>query len=559
MRRIELKAIGTAAAINVAIALLLLTLTRFTSWGDNHILSFIAQGVYDSSMTAYLIFPNILFGLLVSALQAAFSGVNWMTVLQLLLSVVAFTYISTLLINRIGYKWGIFSSVLVTGLFGRYHFQSFEFTQNAFLYCAAGMFGLVLCLADKEFSFRKNKGRLIIAAAFLWCGYGVRNDCFFATAPFLLVMLGILVIEKKTTFCNALGAVTVVVAGLLVMLAANSIAYAAPDWKMYLEYNQNRARIMDYGIPDYEVYEEVYRDIGLNRTDYEMLQQWMYDDLNVFTPEAMEKLAAINKVNITDGINKYAIYDTFYDLGKDLKSYTICIATLCLALLFLILLPLKKCWHVIGTLCLLWLEYWYLNCQGRMPFRTIYGVWFLAFLSILSLLLAQRKLFRIRAERSVFYMQVAVGLMILVLGNCDLKIRVMGNFREINKVNLYDRIYDNAIDNKEILYVSRIAGGQEIYSLFRTEEKDLFSNVCFLGGWIAPSPLNERKLESFGGDNVMEIMSKGGVYLIARREIDVILEYIDLHYQVKLQYEITQDYNNVVIYYLYLDNEEEKA
>lgn len=61
------------------------------------------------------------------------------------------------------------------------------------------------------------------------------------------------------------------------------------------------------------------------------------------------------------------------------------------------------------------------------------------------------------------------------LGQLSFKIRVMGNFREINKVNLYDRIYDNAIDNKEILYVSRIAGGQEIYSLFRTEENNAVS------------------------------------------------------------------------------------
>ena len=63
-------------------------------------------------------------------------------------------------------------------------------------------------------------------------------------------------------------------------------------WKGYDEYNKVRSELLDYGVPNYDIYKEKYDSIGFSRNDVELLKSWCFADFEKYNVRTLKDIAS---------------------------------------------------------------------------------------------------------------------------------------------------------------------------------------------------------------------------------------------------------------------------
>lgn len=168
------------------------------------------------------------------------------------------------------------------------HLAELQFTTSAGVAAAGALFLFIVSVPSSSFrETLKHYAGFFLLSAYAFC---VRDQVLFMCFPFL-GMAGLSeyldagkLPEEETSgkkpvsrfICknkhqrNLLLLGVVFLAMLAVFLLIEKIAYHGDDWRSFQSYSAARASVYDYeGYPDYDTYEETYRELGISRSSYE--------------------------------------------------------------------------------------------------------------------------------------------------------------------------------------------------------------------------------------------------------------------------------------------------
>lgn len=537
-------------------------------------------GSYDP----HLVYQNYLAGLVLSFLYQRFPLIPWYSWFQFWALCASFTAITYVLLCRVRRAGGFALALLVQSFAAYECYINLQYTKTAGLLAAAGMFVIWNSLwgSDGRAGAPTQSGSgeradaapvsapgrilwadLVFGIALAVCSILGRYAQFAACAALtggipLLMLLDAgrnpLVPGKGRIFVRCL--VTGALLGLLfagLVLFDRRIYEKDPVWANYVNYNDTRSELMDYGMPKYEEYGELYESLGVSRTAYDLFDTWNSGDTRVFSTEVMQKLSETRDKR-EPGLSTAKAFLKEVPAGF-LKNR--------IARCFLIVLGL---WVFFGrhdrrAVLTLLLEallfaalYYYLFLAGRYLYNRVdVGLW----MSVLTVVLWTWKTEHRRMSADF----TRTVLILAVMGLCAF-IQMPGWKGKLESHSLESRQKraETAQKMQEIaqdtdhLYVSKlgILSASRFSAPFEPMPAGILSNVALLGGWKVESAPYNAILQRYGfTDNPYEAIAGNSaqswkVYLLDE-DPDATLAFIREYYNPDAQLLETGEWNGKTV------------
>lgn len=516
---------------NLLMMLLLLRMFSpvFDGTDDLTIVQFVngSCGSYDPHM----VYPNYLLGLALTALYRSFPMVPWYSWLQFLAICASFTAITYVLCCRIR-KCGGFALALLVQSFAAYEcYVVLQYTKTAGLLAAAGMllFWNALWGTEDENADREEDDPApgkILWTELLWgtalavLSVLLRYAQFFACAALTAGIPLLMLLDAGKKSSAAPGRLRVFlrvsIGGLLLCaLCAGLVVYDRgiyerdPVWKNFMEYNNTRSELMDYGLPDYEEHEALYTRLGITPTAYKLFDYWNSGDTAVFSTEVMRELIKAREVK-RPGLSTAREFLEIVPAGFMKNRIVRCFAVILLLWIFFGRHDRRAVLALLAQALLFGVLYYYLFLKGRyLITRVDVGLW----MSTLAVLLWTWK----DEHRQIGASAIRAALILGVMALCAYR-QVPGWEGRLRSHSEEDRIeraefrkkMEEISGDTEHLYVSKLGVLSAAYCCgpFEPMPVGMLSNVVFLGGWKVESAPYNAILQKYGfSDNPYEAIS----------------------------------------------------
>lgn len=498
-----------AAAVLWCAFTLLIFGSRYET-NDDAAMANIAAGAFGED-TEYLVFCNVLFGFAVKFLYSLIPGVAWYYFLSLFLVALALAAVGFELIDRFGPRSGaaLYAAVLV--IVGSDLFASFQFTKNAGILLASGLFLMSGCLG----SWRP---KLFAGAALCFIGALIRWECIFPIFGVFgfALLYGFLRLDRKQKHRAALSLLSVL-AAIYSASFFNSAYYERDEsWRGYLDFNAARAYFHDYKISYVgNLYD--YFDLGVMEAEMEALRDLnVYDEF--FTVELFEELSAATAMpDPLQALRKFAKTLPSLFFGNSFCLPFIAAAVACC-------LTRNKKRLLFGGLVLLTAlgGMYYLCLAGRLIERVEQVIVFAAALALLTLAGEVRRGAALTLAALSLAAFIPFALSQKRSNDYYLSTRLGGNSR-----------YDILSADKDTLYIldTTLFDSAMGYDVFAPKENGCFSNIVFLGGWTTNAGFHRETLAAFGETSpYAALVDNDRAKLLWSENIHDVSMYITLHY-----------------------------
>lgn len=342
--------------------------------------------------------------------------------------------------------------------------------------------------------------------------------------------------------------------GALVMggqLFSTNVYKSIPEWKHYLEYNEIRSELLDYDLPDYETYEEEYREIGISLNDYYCLENWDFGDPKTFSQETLEKILELRE---NEGFSWGRIRTCLEGIGLWSIGYLgIFIWLLAVWRLFFD----KKYFYVVWTIFVCLAEIAYLHYIGRVLDRVTFVVYWGAAVQLLCICQNEgqargKKRFRpdFAGRKALF---TYIGAAALIIGSFLLS---PIHLKDLTKrAGYYNR--DETLEKLQGLKESgnlyvwdvrdyRVMFGS--YNILNAMNRGVSENSVCLGGWMMESPFRNRILERYNVTNSFEaLLTDPDVFLGGDMYIGNKIQYLREHFNETANFSVYQYEEEFVI------------
>lgn len=464
---------------------------------DDAILSCIASGAYGAD-TVHLCYVNIAVGWLLRPFYLLAPGLNWYAVLLETLNLGCLVLLCRRSLARFGDWTGSFLFAGFMLLAGFNLLQSLQYTKTAGLAAVLGALQLARAV--------RGEGRRLYAkaAVLLAAGAALRWDILPAVlalaAPLLLYSL--LQRPRGRERLKALGAAALCGVLCAALYAADALAYRAPEWAAYRSYNAVRTQISDYRFQFVGL--ETAGQYGLSEADYYMISTWDYGDAQLYPAEELRQLAD----RLPHRTLKNAAREMLHTLPDDLftnasdapLSNRIGWMPVLVLLAWLCFGRLRRAGWTAATAAVLLALYYYLSWQARLPFRVLW-VLFLATAVFLLALWRPRPAPLPRALPVFLLAVLAVGCFSSYRQGYTVSVQWRADHGAASEA-----AYDAMSADKEHLYLVSVSQIDAIHGkdVWHTRPAGYFSNITFLGGWLAQSPLYRDTAAAWGlGDGLL--------------------------------------------------------
>lgn len=547
--------------IIIILALMFIGMPHFET-NDDLTLNNIATGVYGDDVRQYLVFSNIIYGILIQGFYKLVPQINWYTIFPIIMSVYAFILLFCKLSDKISLKLTFLYNVILIVFVGQYIFINFQFTHLAAFFSSVGLFLLLY-----DFDTEIKKCHISLSGILLsLLGGMLRFDAFLSVAAVVLVVLCIDAVKVKLWkssikhILKKYSSFFLLFVLIISCLTVDTIIYNSDfEWKYYKKYNKYRSELLDYELPDYDTYMDNYTEIGIDRLDWEMLCAWDYADLNKFSLETMEKIYNLKKDIDQDNFQFITEFkQVIKNMVGSFKEFQL--ITLALIMYIIILFSRSKnlIYLPIGIVC--FAELIYLSFKGRFIFRSYFGIWLFFILLIAYMFMRYLKNVQINLKNYI--------ILFLCTG-----VIATPTFFDIwqNHYNTKDILYEQdqnkewmlkLLDKSDNLYIC------DTYFEYMPNTRDLLTmrtslqNIYSLGGWTCPAPLEQNMLKRYnvGLNELYSALyddSKNLYYFdtITSDRVERQLEYIRKEYNNDIQYEIVDKIENIYVYRFFIDNE----
>ncbi len=555
-----------SALLNLALlALLLLILQPCYETNDDttiYELTAGSKGVYDS----HTIFIHILVGKFLKLLYTAAPGLQWYTLLQYAVLLCSFTAISYVLLNRLrtGAAIAVFGTLYP--YFGYEGYMVIQFSKTAGIAVCAGillMFHGLERLARalgggrrEEASLPKDRpgacrGMVLLGILLALVGGMYRYKEFLLCAA-LMSGIGVYTLFtlnwKKAVLrvlAAYLGSFALLFLAFFGLHLYDKWAYASQeDWGGYIEFNDARSNLLDYGFPDYKENQELYEQLGVSNDDLKLYVSGNYADPDLFDRELIETLLARTEDPAVDREFLKNYLDTF-PVGFLKISVFTCFLLICCYWLFW---GRKGRWEILGLIyeaALMALAYGYLFYLGRyLVSRVETAMWLAAALLVIWLLDERREYFSRRTALAFCACALAFCMNQWQSGfRAD-----QGDYNAMLERNR--ELLENVGRDEDHLYLAKLGTLTTFlaYGPFDVIPFGSADNVCKLGGWEYGDPVNDSVLERYGVSNPYRDMINNPQVIVVDANVKNTQKYLKAHYDEKVKYYEVKQINNQHFY-----------
>ena len=514
----------------IVLAILLLIYRPVYETNDDIAISTMVNGIKGVHDT-HLVFIHRIVGYILAALYAVTPVISWHAVLQYALIFGGLTGVTYVFFNKfknVGYIPVVLIFLYYFAYEGYIHPQ---FTKTAGILTVAGGTLLFWALSQKKI----HKASFISGVVLALFGSFYRINQFMCIIG-LLTALGIVFLvqlkefEKKDRVKRLL--VCLISFGVVFVIGVGAYKLdmaeydATEEWEYYMDYQNARSALLDYGFPNYEKNEAAYKAVGIDEVTYEMFDMWTHQDPEKITVEIMQEIVALKQPK--------AVNATFFkNFAKKMmtgiwhRDSFIC----CLILGLVWLLKGKKNWGAFLALAyeaaLVVMIYVYLYYQGRcLRNRVDVGIWMAVAVLLLWLLGDGRKKIS-KLAATVLLAIVVAATSWQWRGNMRVNQTDTVEAYEIEKAALAEIDADD-----EHLYLTKTftVSFAKAYGVFEGMPIGLGDNMFPLGGWTAQSEPYMAVLDKYDVYNPFrDIINNDKIYIVDI-DIDLTMEYINNWY-----------------------------
>ncbi len=513
--------------------------------GDDVIMRDIASGAFTGTPDGHLVFVRYILGFVLSRLYLLNGKADWY---GFLMAGAIFLGLSAILYRGLsagrGLLWKAGYTGIVLGLFGVsmvFHAAQFEWTLSAAMLGGSGLY-LYVTASDST------RGQRILEGSFIWLllflTFCIRYDVFFMTMP----GFGIAFLWKALRRENGrlslnfaelpLPLAVFLAAGLAALV--ESFAYNGQDWETFQRFQTARSEVYDYsGVPSYEGNPAFFEELGLDEHDIRNLRHYALYLVDGMDAAMMERLSleAVRQHTAQTGFFgrvKEGLHLTASQLA-DPRYFPVSLPAMLfvfavLALAFLkrreLLLPFVL---FLGTQGILWLG---LGVVGRLPERVALSMYLVLLLcaggyfyrlyseagkrdaAVPERTQIQGTAGRIRKRAAVF----GITVLCLGLGGLGWKAAAEANREKLAMDDNYQIFKRQCREEQDSLYFIETYMAEPVGGARVTANGDFGLNRCLtLGDWYSTSPLDERRFEALGIENVKQtILTDPNAYLVVR-------------------------------------------
>lgn len=381
-----------ALAYSVVINLFFLTLCLIfgdLKFGaiDDYFMAARLTGAFGTDYNPHLIFVNAIYGYALLPLYHLFPKIGWYYTGEMFSVFLSLTVIGYVLLQKCGERWGAVLAALFTALFASDFYLVVQFTQCASILSAAGMllfaYGVIEHKQDRDCrapsGIRDDIKKAIPFALgvllMLW-GSVMRWQAFLMGMPFFC--LGMLFILKKCwkVKWHIIAGLTMLFSGSFAMHHFDQEIYRAPEYKEFVEFQEPRVILGDYGNYDQNAVFEDAEEIGLSGKDFHMLKNWTWYDTETFSVDSLKQYADIATAYLDQKPLKQIPRKLLQALGKSL--YSPLFWTWFILCLTVIITNSKKHLYPWTSLVFILAMIAYLLAMGRLVYRVESGFWLFA-------------------------------------------------------------------------------------------------------------------------------------------------------------------------------------
>lgn len=447
---------------------------------------------------------------------------------------------------------------LITGLFLN-HLVCAQYTITCTLLAGAAAFLFLttdITLPAGEF-IKKNAGTVFLVFA----AYLIRSEMLLLVLP-LICVAGVIKwgseeqIFTKEHFIKYIAVIGAIVAGILAGQVMHDIAYGSRQWRTFTEYFDNRTELYDFQeIPEYEEHQEFYEQIGLTKSERELLDNYNFGLDEEIDEKLLGRIAEYAAKNRSAGkplaVRLREIAGNYYrrlrygpshnesDFPYNSVLFFFYLAVFVTALMIkgkrlpvrILQIFLKLAFlGIVRTTLWIWLI-----MRERVPLRISHSMYLMELCILAAMLLVQCRQLR-RQEKpgiplAVSILSLLVGAVILpsAIAATDLDVASKAE-RNVAYNMLYEHLRQEEYrDNFYLIDVYSSVGYTE--KMFANVDNSL-ANYDIMGGWACKSPLWRKKLEAFGiGDMEESLIGDDHVYYVqeAGEDTSWLQEYYNSH------------------------------
>lgn len=544
--------IALSASLIILIVLILLFRPEYETNDDSALISFIsgAKGIYDGHM----VYVGYFLGAVEAFLYRTFPGIPVHSVLLYLFQFAAMTGILYVCLSKKKNR-GICTLILVSLVF--FFFEFFirlQYTKTSGVITVAGIF-LILYAAENN----ENKYLSFVPGAILvLLGFCLRPVQCIAEIG-IMSSLGIytltgLFTDSKDKIFHSLKrymiAMAILAAGFLFMWYVNHIAYKNPQWQTYLEYNELRTELFDYGFPSYRDNTSVYEELGIDQDTYKLYKSWNFADTEHFTTDVMKKLISLKEEKVID-IEFLKGFFREIPIGILKTPSFICFLLLLCYWFTMYRHSRKDILTVIYLLLVITVLYAYLYYCGRYLYNRVdVGIWFAATTVLIWLIMDGE------ARKPHFLLPSAMLMFLIILaatsGVLKKSVRTDQSKREERKAAAR-MVYQEINEDPEHLYMMKLGtlSLSKSYDVFERTPYNILGNIYCVGGWPSLTPTYMDPLQKYNVSNPYGDMIDNDRVYFMDDDIDQTLTYLRSHYSAHVRAELIKTTGTHNVYRIY--------
>lgn len=524
--------------LNLVILLVILNITglMYETNDDFTISREIADGY------PYVGFVNYYLCRILIEIQKAFPDTNMFVVSQMALSLVSFTAVIKVFLDRSEHLLGKAMPVIVCAFFALDHYSCIQFTKTSALLMAAGL----LWLTD---NYLHDRRPLYFAAALLlfYLGAAYRQKAMLPAIAFAVCfVIAWWILNGREYFKGRnLLKESGTVLFLLVLIAvpygldkwSDNMNASTPELKYAREYQAERIKTTDY--PLLKFYDEddaaatKYTEAGFSRNDLHLVVHFTLDYDGAASLKNLKRINDINKPYLASSKSwKKAFRDAVIGSGRAVKNtnYTGMHIIIIVVLVLLVICTNKpKAWLyavLIGMLSVC--MYTAIYYMQRPQYRALYVVDVCAAFWLLYASAVSEKSKRAAAKMISATMCVIVVSALFFPGLKELESQISYN-RALTESEAQEKFFAENNDNMYVCIETMMELPLSYLDPLKTPEAP--ENVTGTGGWETLTPYKLSQLEKYGMTNpIKDLVNSPNTLLYGDAKIDKLAEYYNKWY-----------------------------
>ena len=501
------------------------------------------------------LFVNYCLSVVVFALNKAIPAVNWFVALEYATSYLAMVAGSYLCLTRSTLPATALVLTGMTLLIVPECTFFCNFTVIASMNAMAGGLALVMSLREP----RHNAGLIVMGAAFLMFAFLFRSEAFLLCIPFFGIAALVVLFAKKFAGNQSPSfgrkvlrlwpfVIVICLGGMLYV--ADAVGWQEEPWHTWRAFNLSRSLLSDYPQKDYEEIADELAQLGFSENDYNMLDNWMTEDRDFFTPELMTEVAEISSIElltperIAESVPAY-----FTDKLADIRLLPVILMAL---IVFVFGFGKTERRYALALMAVALAISLYFMVLGRLIARVHQPIWMFAFVAASTF--ASRDDAPWRSKAGARAWNGALGA--LRLGTCALctVVPLLAALAVVGYSGLHfstDRVaatyaprsfepdctlVDYYRDHPDNVYVSSVYAQKPIrfdYCLRGLPSHDILYSELSLGGWTSYAPFVLAQEEALNIPNVFRGLADNDAMRLVcskKSEAEMMLTYLREHY-----------------------------